>query len=81
MSHGDSVTNLSADFKCIAKSDTCPVVAIEHIKKPIFALQFHPEVAHTKQGTAILKNFLFEVCSCEAKWGSDTFIDLSLIHI
>ena len=81
MSHGDSVTHLSPDFKCIAKSDTCPVVAIEHTKKPVFALQFHPEVAHTKQGTTILKNFLFDVCSCEATWGSDAFIEEAVSDI
>ena len=81
MSHGDSVTHLSSDFKCIAKSDTCPVVAIEHTKKPVFALQFHPEVAHTKQGTTILKNFLFDVCSCEANWGSDAFIEEAVSDI
>ena len=62
MSHGDKVETLPNDFKLIASTESAPIAAMEHSSKPIYALQFHPEVTHTKGGKLILDNFIFEIC-------------------
>lgn len=58
MSHGDQVTEVPDGFSVTGKSDASPIAAIENVEKNIFALQFHPEVSHTENGTHILENFL-----------------------
>ena len=68
MSHGDQVTHVSADFRPLAATDTCPIAAVKHCKLPIYGLQFHPEVTHTPQGQLILGNFLKAICQCSGKW-------------
>ena len=60
MSHGDKVETLPNDFKLIASTESAPIAAMEHSSKPIYALQFHPEVTHTKGGKLILDNFIFK---------------------
>ena len=62
MSHGDKVETLPNDFRLIASTESAPIAAMEHSSKPIYALQFHPEVTHTKGGKLILDNFIFEIC-------------------
>jgi GMP synthase (glutamine-hydrolysing) len=61
MSHNDQARLLPADFDTIAYSDSCNHVAIEHTNKSIVAVQFHPEVSHTEDGTKIIENFLFRI--------------------
>ncbi|MGQ9507359.1 MAG: glutamine-hydrolyzing GMP synthase [Candidatus Bathycorpusculaceae bacterium] len=68
MSHGDTVFAIPTDFEVLAHTDNCPVAAFKHKEKPIYGLQWHPEVVHTKNGMQMLRNFLFEVCGCEANW-------------
>lgn len=68
MSHGDKVTELPLGFKAIARTNTCPFAAMVHDSKPIFGLQFHPEVTHTPLGSALLHNFLYKICHCEGTW-------------
>lgn len=68
MSHGDQVSQVSADFQPLAATDTCPFAAVKHRQLPIYGLQFHPEVTHTPQGLKILGNFLKSVCRCEGTW-------------
>jgi GMP synthase (glutamine-hydrolysing) len=68
MSHGDQVTQVSDDFLPLAATDTCPIAAVKHRQRPIYGLQFHPEVTHTPQGTTILGNFLSAVCGCHGTW-------------
>jgi len=68
MSHGDLVTKLPKDFKILASTDTCPIVAVENISKNLYGLQFHPEVAHTLRGMQIFKNFVFDICKAEKDW-------------
>ncbi|HLC89860.1 MAG TPA: glutamine-hydrolyzing GMP synthase, partial [Patescibacteria group bacterium] len=68
MSHGDSVKILPAGFKKIGETFDCPVAAMADEKRKIYGLQFHPEVAHTKEGLKILGNFLFSICHCEKNW-------------
>ncbi len=68
MSHGDTVSALPSDFEILAHTESCPVAAYRNKQKPIYGLQWHPEVVHTKKGTLMLQNFVFEVCHCEANW-------------
>ena len=75
MSHGDRLEVLPPGFVNIGNSDNSPVCAIKHESRPIYALQFHPEVAHTPRGSDILRNFLFRVCKCRPAWSMDSFID------
>jgi len=67
MSHGDHVTAVPQDFMVTATTDDA-INAFENREKKIYALQFHPEVAHTPLGAQILRNFLFEVCGCKGDW-------------
>ena len=68
MSHGDTVSAMPSDFEVLAHTDNCPVAAFRHKTKPIYGLQWHPEVIHTENGAQMLRNFIFEVCKCEANW-------------
>ncbi|HUK85920.1 MAG TPA: glutamine-hydrolyzing GMP synthase [Candidatus Acidoferrum sp.] len=75
MSHGDTVFALPSDFEVLAHTDNCPVAAFRHKKKPIYGLQWHPEVIHTEKGARMLHNFIFEVCKCEANWKVEDIIE------
>lgn len=68
MSHTDQVTELPEGFSVTATTDTCKVAAYENPSRKIFAVQFHPEVVHTKQGNDILRNFLYNVCGAKGEW-------------
>lgn len=81
MSHGDQVTVLPPDFVTLAHSDTCPYAAIANPARKIYALQFHPEVAHTPQGRDILRNFLYDICGCTGDWTPRAFIESSIEQI
>jgi len=74
MSHGDTVFSMPNDYQVLAHSENTPVAAFKSKKKPIYGLQWHPEVAHTERGTQMLRNFLFEVCKCEPNWLMEDFI-------
>jgi GMP synthase (glutamine-hydrolysing) len=73
MSHGDQVSQVSAEFQSLAATDTCPFAAVRHRTLPVYGLQFHPEVTHTPQGTKILANFLRGVCRCHGTWEMGDF--------
>ncbi|MBN2208504.1 MAG: glutamine-hydrolyzing GMP synthase [Candidatus Coatesbacteria bacterium] len=75
MSHGDRVESLGPHFEPIAETANSPCAAIRHTGKPIFGVQFHPEVAHTPEGQSILRNFLFDICKCEPTWTPESFIE------
>jgi GMP synthase (glutamine-hydrolysing) len=81
MSHGDHVSTLPDKFKLVASTPSAPIAAMQHSEKPIFALQFHPEVTHTKQGNAVLKNFVFKACKCSAQWKMEDLIEQRIIDI
>ncbi len=68
MSHVDFVEKLPQGFEKIAYTDNCPVAAMQHVEKKFYAMQYHPEVLHTENGTAMLRNFLYEVCHCTGQW-------------
>ncbi|MDD5327935.1 MAG: glutamine-hydrolyzing GMP synthase [Phycisphaerae bacterium] len=74
-SHGDQVSELGDDFDILATTETCPYAAVRHKSKGFFGVQFHPEVAHTPQGQAILENFLYNICRCSGDWKMSDFVD------
>lgn len=75
MSHGDRVENLHEQFVVLAQTDDCPNAAIRHRDKPIYGLQFHPEVTHTQHGEQLLGNFIRRICGCQGNWKLSSFID------
>jgi GMP synthase (glutamine-hydrolysing) len=74
MSHGDTVSTMPAEFEILAHTENCPVAAFRHKQKPIYGLQWHPEVIHTEKGAQMLHNFIFEVCKCEPNWQMEDLI-------
>jgi GMP synthase (glutamine-hydrolysing) len=74
MSHGDQVHNAGPEFVSLAETDTCPLAAVRHRGRPVYGLQFHPEVSHTPQGSKLLRNFLYEVCGCSGTWQMGSFL-------
>ena len=68
MSHGDRVAELPAGFRRLAHSADCPEAAVGDPDRGFYGLQFHPEVAHTPEGVAMLENFLKKVAGCEGDW-------------
>lgn len=81
MSHGDQVQNVSGDFEALASTDTCPLAAVKHKTRPLFGLQFHPEVAHTPHGGQILANFLRDACGCSGQWKMTAFVESTVRQI
>ncbi|MBI5510167.1 MAG: glutamine-hydrolyzing GMP synthase [Deltaproteobacteria bacterium] len=78
MSHGDQLEALPPGFEVIGATDTTPFAAIAHQERPIFGLQFHPEVAHTPRGDEILAAFLFDVAHLSRSWTMGSFLDRTL---
>ena len=75
MSHSDKIIKLPAGFIKIAHTLNAEVAAMANRQKKIFAVQFHPEVAHTQRGEQVLSNFLFSICGCLPRWTMDRFIE------
>jgi GMP synthase (glutamine-hydrolysing) len=79
MSHGDTVLAVPQGFEVLGHTDSCPVAAYRNKDSPsygaIYGLQWHPEVVHTKKGTLMLRNFIFEVCRCEANWKVENVVE------
>lgn len=73
MSHTDYISQVPTGFKIISKTDVCPVAAMEHEDKNLYAVQFHPEVLHSVEGLTMLLNFVVHICGCEADWKMDEF--------
>ncbi len=81
MSHGDHVAALPPGCTALAYSDNGVLAALGDIARQRYGLQFHPEVAHTPQGTAMLQRFLFDICSCAGDWTAETFIEAAVARI
>jgi len=81
MSHGDLVESLGKDFEVLARTETCPLAAVKHRTRPLFGLQFHPEVSHTQFGKQILQNFLRDVCRCQGSWRMSSFIEKTVAEL
>ncbi len=81
MSHGDTVLSLPNEYEVLAHTENCPVAAFRNKEKPIYGLQWHPEVVHTEKGMQMLRNFIFEVSNCEANWKVEDFIEAAMREI
>ncbi len=81
MSHGDRIESLPAGFKSIGHTGNAPVAAMKSSKKPVYGIQFHPEVAHTPCGTKILKNFVRRICGCGESWNMKSFLEWKVEEI
>ncbi len=74
MSHGDKVTDMPPGFKLMASTDSCPIAGMADEARRFYALQFHPEVTHTKQGDAILRRFVLDICGAQPDWVMGDYI-------
>ena len=74
MSHGDHLTRMPAGFEPIGHTTNAPICAIREPERKIFGVQFHPEVVHSPEGKAILRNFLYRICKCRGGWSSESFV-------
>jgi GMP synthase (glutamine-hydrolysing) len=81
MSHGDKVTELPPGFKVMASTPACPIAGMADEARGFYAVQFHPEVTHTKQGRAMLRRFVLELCGAKADWTMPNFVDESVARI
>ncbi len=75
MSHGDTITRIPEHYKVVASTNDVEVAAYEIKGEQTYALQFHPEVYHSKDGTTILKNFLVDICGFSQDWTPATFVE------
>ena len=73
MSHFDYISRTAPGFKIVAHTDDCPVAAAEDASRRLYAIQFHPEVLHTTEGTQMIRNFVRDICGCAGTWRMDAF--------
>ncbi len=81
MSHGDRVLRLPEGFEALATSNGSPFAAVRDRNRPIWGVQFHPEVVHTDGGTQMLRNFALGICRARASWSMDSFIEDAVARI
>jgi len=81
MSHGDYVAELALGFSPIASTSATPIAAMENAEQNLYAVQFHPEVEHTKQGNKILHNFLYKVCGAKGDWKMSSFAEYTITNL
>ncbi len=78
MSHNDYIEKAAPGFRVIAHTSDCPVAAAQWEEKNLYAIQFHPEVLHTQEGTKMLHDFVYDICGCSGTWKMDTFVESSI---
>ena len=81
MSHFDYISQVAPGFRIVAHTADCPVAAAECAEKKLYAIQFHPEVLHTVEGTKMIHNFVRVVCGCAGSWKMDSFVENSINEI
>lgn len=81
MSHGDHFESVSEPLKTIAGSESGIVSAVMHSERPVYGVQFHPEVTHTPRGGDILQNFAGGICGCRGGWSMESFVDSAVSEI
>jgi len=81
MSHFDYISKVAPGFDICAHTADCPVAAAENPANKLYAIQFHPEVLHTQEGTKMLSNFVKNVCGCTGDWRMDSFVEQSVKSI
>ena len=78
MSHFDYISKVAPGFEISAHTADCPVAAAENEAEKLYAIQFHPEVLHTQEGTKMINNFVKNVCECSGDWRMDSFVEQSI---
>ena len=81
MSHFDYIAEMAPGFRAVAKTANCPVAAAECAEKGLYAIQFHPEVLHTVEGSRMLYNFVRGICGCGGDWRMDSFVEENVAAI
>lgn len=81
MSHGDTITKLPSGFEPLAITENGSLAAFKINGKPVFGLQFHPEVTHSEEGKIVLENFVVNLCGCSQSWTPDNFIHTTVEFI
>ncbi len=75
MSHFDYIAQMAPGFRAVAATANCPVAAAEWASRQLYAIQFHPEVLHTAEGSRMLYNFVRNICGCKGDWRMDSFVE------
>jgi GMP synthase (glutamine-hydrolysing) len=81
MSHGDKVTELPPGFKLMASTEACPIAGMADESRRFYAVQFHPEVTHTRQGAKLLSRFVRDICGCRGDWSMPDYVSESIQKI
>jgi GMP synthase (glutamine-hydrolysing) len=81
MSHGDSVESLPEGFVRLGHTENTPDAAVAHHGRRLYGVQFHPEVVHSTDGMALIRNFVYHICGCSPDWTTDAFIDEALADV
>jgi len=81
MSHGDKVVDLPPGFKLMASTEACPIAGMADETRRFYAVQFHPEVTHTRQGTKLLHRFVRDICGCRGDWNMPDYVSESIERI
>ncbi|HYJ20336.1 MAG TPA: glutamine-hydrolyzing GMP synthase [Burkholderiales bacterium] len=81
MSHGDKVTAMPPGFKLMASTEACPIAGMADEDRRYYAVQFHPEVTHTKQGKALLHRFVHQICGCGTDWNMPDYVSEAVASI
>ncbi len=81
MSHGDSCTRLPEGFEILAHTENTPCAAIAHHDQQLYGVQFHPEVVHSVNGLALIRNFVYHICHCEPTWTTEAFVEEAIREI
>ena len=81
MNHSDAVYSLPEEYEILAYTENCPIAAFKHKSKPIFGVQWHPEVTHTEKGMLVLRNFIFDICGCQQNWEMSDFIKKAIEEV
>ena len=81
MSHFDYIAQVAPGFEISAHTADCPVAAAENEAEKLYAIQFHPEVLHTAEGSKMLYNFVRNICGCSGDWRMDSFVENSIREI
>ena len=83
MSHGDRIERMPPGFRSIAHTENSPVAAMKRVdgKRRVYCLQFHPEVAHTPEGTQLLRNFVYQICGSKPTWTMQSYVETAVKQI